>query len=139
MERLEQAFSTWDEAADAPLWKIAGPIRIHYLEAYCRPGSTDREWGQTVIKHKAELVSESGDVPVIRLKDTLEDGVIVNHTITASHDEVDFQLAVRTAQTSNRWVEPSFLNQSLALVRNNSCLILVDVRVISLRPANNIG
>ena len=28
MDRLEQTFATWDEAADAPLWKIAGPIRI---------------------------------------------------------------------------------------------------------------
>jgi len=28
MGRLEQAFPTWDEAADAPLWKIAGPIRV---------------------------------------------------------------------------------------------------------------
>ncbi|HUU91697.1 MAG TPA: endonuclease III [Phycisphaerae bacterium] len=28
MERLEQAFPEWGEAADAPLWKIAGPIRI---------------------------------------------------------------------------------------------------------------
>ena len=28
MERLEQAFSEWDEAADAPLWKIAAAIRV---------------------------------------------------------------------------------------------------------------
>src|SRR5216683_7870358 len=32
-------------------------IRVHYLEAYCRPGSTDRDWAETVIKHKTELVS----------------------------------------------------------------------------------
>lgn len=28
MERLERAFASWDEAAAAPLWKIAGPIRV---------------------------------------------------------------------------------------------------------------
>ena len=26
-----------------------GKLLVHYLEAYCRPGSTDRDWGQTVI------------------------------------------------------------------------------------------
>ena len=26
-------------------------IRILYLEAYCRPGSTDRDWNETVIGH----------------------------------------------------------------------------------------
>ena len=30
-----------------------GAVRIHYLEAYCRPGSTDRDWKLTVIKHRA--------------------------------------------------------------------------------------
>ena len=33
-----------------------GEIRINYLEAYCRPGSTDRDWGKTVIPHRAELI-----------------------------------------------------------------------------------
>ncbi len=26
-----------------------GELKIHYLEAYCCPGLTDREWGKTVI------------------------------------------------------------------------------------------
>ena len=33
-----------------------GPIRTHYLEAYCRPGSTDRDWNETVIPHQSRLV-----------------------------------------------------------------------------------
>src|SRR6266850_2288474 len=32
-------------------------IEIHYLEAYCRPGSTDRDWRETVIGHETEKVS----------------------------------------------------------------------------------
>ena len=88
---------------------IAGPIRIHYLEAYCRPGSTDRDWGQTVIKHKAELISTSEDGRVIKLKDVLEDGVVVEHTITASHDEVDFRLVARNStdkESLAHWAQP---------------------------------
>ena len=36
-------------------------IRIHYLEAYCRPGSTDQEWGKTVIPHESQLVDQADD------------------------------------------------------------------------------
>jgi hypothetical protein len=70
-------------------------MRVQYLEAYCRPGSTDRDWGQTVIGHTTELVSASDDGKVIKLRCTLKDGVVVDHVITAGRDEVDFRLAAR--------------------------------------------
>src|SRR5438046_1543936 len=55
-----------------------GEIRINYLEAYCRANSTDADWvKQTVIPHRAELVSMSNDNKVLKLRDTLEDGVTV--------------------------------------------------------------
>lgn len=84
-------------------------IKIMYLEAYCRPGSTDREWGQTVIKHEAKLVSISDGGRVIRLRDKLADGVVVEHTITAGNDEVNFQVVVHnpTDKASEaHWAQP---------------------------------
>ena len=84
-------------------------LKILYLEAYCRAGSTDREWGETVIKHTAELVSQSADRRVIKLKDTLADGVTVEHTITAGADEIDFRLRAHnpTAKASEaHWAQP---------------------------------
>src|SRR5262245_38656903 len=58
-----------------------GSIRINYLEAYCRAGSTDADWGQhTVIPHTSERVSLSTNRKVLKLRDTLADGVIVEHT-----------------------------------------------------------
>lgn len=84
-------------------------MKILYLEAYCRPGSTDRDWGQTVIRHRAELVSASADGKVIRLKDTLADGVTVEHTITAGKDEVDFRLQARNPtleESQAHWAQP---------------------------------
>src|SRR5437016_9750179 len=69
-----------------------GEIRTLYLEAYCRPGSTDREWRETVIPHSAEKMEASGDGRVIKLRDKLADGVVVDHTITAGNDEIDFRL-----------------------------------------------
>src|SRR5437868_11218604 len=63
-------------------------LRVHYLEAYCRPGSTDRDWKQTVIKHKTELLSQSADGKSLKLRCTLADGVVVAHEIAAGADEV---------------------------------------------------
>jgi hypothetical protein len=82
-------------------------VRVHYLEAYCRPGSTDRDWSETVIKHKTELVSASERQ--IRLRCTLADGVVVKHEITAGEDEVRFEL-VATNPTEKpseaHWAQP---------------------------------
>src|SRR5678815_3607245 len=54
----------------------AREIRINYLEAYCRPNSTDADWVKhTVIAHKNELVSQRADGKEVQLRDTLADGV----------------------------------------------------------------
>lgn len=89
--------------------RLPGPIRIHYLEAYCRPGSTDRDWRETVIRHAAELVSTSPDGSVINLRDTLTDGVVVTHVITARADEVDFRVTAHNptdAESQAHWAQP---------------------------------
>ena len=87
-----------------------GEIRTNYLEAYCRAGSTDADWGtHTTIKHTSELLSLSADAKTLRLRDTLADGVIVEHTITAGDDAVDFRLVARnpTDQASEaHWAQP---------------------------------
>jgi hypothetical protein len=85
-------------------------IRINYLEAYCRAGSTDADWKEhTVIKHTSELVSLSDDARIVKLRDTLADGVIADHTITAGPDEVDFRVTAHnpTATASEaHWAQP---------------------------------
>lgn len=84
-------------------------LKILYLEAYCRPGSTDRDWKETVIPHTAEKLEASEDGRVIKLVDKLMDGVIVEHTITAGNDEVDFRLVAHnpTDKASEaHWAQP---------------------------------
>jgi len=103
-------------ARDKNFLVISGPqipgeeIRINYLEAYCRAGSTDADWNQhTVIRHTSELLSLSDDARVMKLRDTLADGVIVDHTITAGPDEVDFRVTAHnpTAIASEaHWAQP---------------------------------
>ena len=84
-------------------------IVIHYLEAYCRDGSTDRDWHETVIGHTAELTSADTSAKSIHLRDTLRDGVKVEHVITARDDEIDFQLVAHnpTKEASRaHWAQP---------------------------------
>src|ERR1051325_627473 len=87
-----------------------GSIRIHYLEAYCRAGSTDADWGQhTVVPHTSEYISLSKNRKVLKIRDTLADGVIVEHTITAKDSEVDFRLVARNPtnmRSEAHWAQP---------------------------------
>jgi hypothetical protein len=82
---------------------------VHYLEAYCRPGSTDRDWGETVMGHQTQLVSSNTSMTRLELKCTLSDGVTVEHIITCEQDAVNFQLVAHnpTDQTSfAHWAQP---------------------------------
>jgi hypothetical protein len=84
-------------------------IKTHYLEAYCRPGSTDRDWRETVVPHSAELLQATSDGKLIKLRDKLADGVIVEHTITAKADEIDFALTAHNPTdkpSQAHWAQP---------------------------------
>ena len=87
-----------------------GDIRINYLEAYCRADSTDADWVKhTVIPHRSEVIEKSADGKKLRLKDTLADGVTVEHSITAGDDEVDFQLVAHNpgaTRSEAHWAQP---------------------------------
>jgi hypothetical protein len=90
---------------------LPGEIKIHYLEAYCRPGSTDRDWGETVIKHTAELLdaTDDGREQRLRIRDKLADGVIVEHQLVADKDTITFQLeAHNPTNTASQahWAQP---------------------------------
>ena len=89
---------------------LPGEIRINYLEAYCRAGSTDADWVKhTVIPHRNEFISMNAGSTVLRLKDTLQDGVTVEHTITAREDEVDFRLVAHNPgpkRSEAHWAQP---------------------------------
>lgn len=123
--RTPAATGGLEAVADAPLaltldrtnnWLVirgahlpGGEIRINYLEAYCRAGSSDADWvAHTVIPHRTELLSRSADGRVLKLRCTLADGVTVDHTITAGADEVDFRLIAHnpgTVRSEAHWAQ----------------------------------
>ena len=86
----------------------ADGIRINYLEAYCRAGSTDADWVKhTMIKHRSEVLQ--AEEKIVRLQDVLEDGVTVDHTIKAGADEVTFELVARNPgdrRSEVHWAQP---------------------------------
>jgi len=94
------------KGADIP----GGEIRVHYLEAYCRANSTDADWVEhTVIPHSTKLIELSDDKKQLKMRDLIADGVVVEHTITAKDDEVDFQLVAHNPGTSRseaHWAQP---------------------------------
>jgi hypothetical protein len=87
-----------------------GEVRVNYLEAYCRAGSTDADWVKhTVIPHKSGVVSMSDDKKTLKLRDVLADGVTVEHTITAKDDEVEFRLVAHNPgerRSEAHWAQP---------------------------------
>lgn len=84
-------------------------IRINYLEAYCRANSTDADWVKhTVIPHTVELLSLNDDRTELKLRDTLQDGVTVEHTVTAGNDEIRFHLKAHnpgTVRSEAHWAQ----------------------------------
>lgn len=94
---------------------ISGPhlpgreLKIHYLEAYCRPGSTNRRWQDTLIGHQTRLLEVDRNAQRLRLRCVLDDGVVVDHQITTSNDEVDFRLTARNPTEKSSqvdWAQP---------------------------------
>ena len=87
-----------------------GEIKINYLEAYCRPGSTEADWvKQTVTKHTNEMIAQDAGGQSLQLRDALADGVIVDHVITAKTDEIEFQITARNPsaiRSEAHWAQP---------------------------------
>jgi hypothetical protein len=86
-----------------------GEISIHYIEAFCRPGSTRRDWKETVIPHRTRLVEASADGKRISLRSELDDGVHVDHEIRLENDAVDFRVVATNpgqAPSLAHWAQP---------------------------------
>ncbi|MBI2948101.1 MAG: hypothetical protein HYY23_10655 [Verrucomicrobia bacterium] len=72
-----------------------GKIDTWYLEAFCRTGSTKRDWRQTTIPQKSELVSADLNGKQLRLRTKVEPNVEVLHDIRAGLDDVTFDLTLK--------------------------------------------
>jgi hypothetical protein len=86
-----------------------GNIRVLYIEAFCRSGSTDRDWNETVIPHKTTLLSSSTDHTHLEFLTTAEN-IEAKHSVRANEDEVEFTWTIKN--TDNKpidldWFQPT--------------------------------
>lgn len=82
-----------------------GRLDIWYLEAFCRSGSTQRDWRQTVFPHKTSLLSASRDGRRLRFLTRVKPAVEVLHEVQARKDELVFEFKL-----TNQGSEPVDLN-----------------------------
>jgi hypothetical protein len=85
------------------------PVETWWLEAFCKTGSTKRKWEETTIPHKTERLDGTGPAPEIRLRSTLDNGVIVEHRLRTVPDGVTFDLTLRNptkARLDVDWAQP---------------------------------
>jgi hypothetical protein len=86
-----------------------GKIDTWYLEAFCRSGSTHRDWHQTTIPHKTELVEGDRQGRRLRLRTLVEPSIVVEHDIRARRDNVEFRLEAHNAGrefVDVQWFQP---------------------------------
>ena len=100
-----------------------GKVEIWYLEAYCRSGSRERNWRETVIPHHTELVEASPDGRTLRLRCRLpvtrdasgkpvnleRAPIVVDHVIRAGDAEVSFEVEAKnrgTERVDAVWAQP---------------------------------
>ena len=123
-----------------------GEISVHYLEAFCRPGSTRRDWKETVIPHRTRLGLASADQRLIRLRSELDDGVVVDHEIRAGLDEVDFRVVAANhgpTDSQAHWAQPCIRVDRFTGVKSEhnseaylpKCFLFVDGKLTTMPTA----
>jgi hypothetical protein len=121
-----------------------GNVRVHYLEAYCQDGSTDRAWEETTIGHRTRVVAAPTDRRSLKLQCHLNDGVMVDHVITTRRiddktDAVDFRLIATnpTDQESHaHWAQPCIrVDKFTGLTQETylpKCFVFINGRLMRL-------
>lgn len=87
----------------------AGKLDIWYLEAFCRRGSTKRDWQKTVIPHETRLLKAARDGKDLELESDVSGKVKVHHLIRVVTDGVDFRLTLKNLASEPvdiEWAQP---------------------------------
>jgi hypothetical protein len=83
-------------------------LEIFYLEAFCRKGSTQREWRKTVLPHKTKLISAEPNH--LRFRTSIEPNALMLHEVRAGSDFIHFQFALTNESDQPldlEWFQPA--------------------------------
>jgi hypothetical protein len=85
-----------------------GKLEILYLEAFCRKGSTQRDWKKTVLPHKTKLIFS--DPKELRFRTVIEPDALMLHEVRANSNGIDLHFAI-TNQSQQpldlEWFQPA--------------------------------
>lgn len=84
-----------------------GDVRIHYLEAYLRSGSTNQDWRKSMIPHQTRKVSATPKRIVLQCR--VDPKVVVDHVIEAGKDDVTFTIVAKNEGegfADVQWAQP---------------------------------
>lgn len=87
-----------------------GPLEVWYLEAFCRAGGHERNWGETKVPHRTRLLSATSDGRELRFLTTVDPAVEVRHEVRAGRDVVDFSFTLVNRGTNAwdiQWFQPA--------------------------------
>ena len=103
-----------------------GTLNIWYLEAFCRSGSTQRDWRQTVLPHKTSFISASRDGTRLRFLTRVQPSVEVLHEVRAGKDELEFSFKLTNngnEAVDLNWFQPACIRVDRFTGRNQSNFI----------------
>ena len=104
-------------------WIPGEKIDVWHMEAFCRPGSTKRDWHDTTIPHRTTLVSASKKGDQIKLSTVVEPFVSCEHEIRSTADEVTFTYKLKNpspSATDLEWFQPACIRVGKFTGRNQS-------------------
>ena len=104
-------------------WLPGEKIDVWHMEAFCRPGSTKRDWHDTVVPHKTTLMSASKKGDHLKLSTVVEPFVHCEHEVRSTADEVTFTYKIKNAGVSSadiEWFQPGCIRLAKFSGRNQS-------------------
>jgi hypothetical protein len=104
-------------------WLPGEKIEIWHMEAFCLPGSTKRDWRETVVPHKTTLVSASKKGDHLKLSTVIEPFVECEHEVRSTADEVTFTYKLKNHGLSAAeidWFQPACIRLAKFTGRNQT-------------------
>ncbi|HMJ88918.1 MAG TPA: hypothetical protein VK530_03835 [Candidatus Acidoferrum sp.] len=96
-------------------------LEVWYLEAFCRRGSTKRDWRETTFLHKTELLAS--DSKLLKFRTRVQPNVEVLHEVYAGANEVSFEFNFTNHGTNRadiEWFQPACIRVERFTARQQS-------------------
>ena len=87
-----------------------GRLEVWYLEAFLRPGARDRDWNETRLPHRTELLDATPDGQELRFRTRVDPSVVVLHEARIEPDGVELRFLLSNEGSNAvpvQWFQPA--------------------------------